>query len=405
MKSKLLLASTIAAFMAPVVVAENIPSQAEMWKIIQQQQKEIENLKSKLQDSESQINETRVIATTAVDAVEAIESGESSNSGLAQWVNNTTIGGYGEHHYNNFDDSDDQVDAHRFVLFVGHHFSDNLKFFSELEVEHGLTKDTADGSGPGEVELEQAYIQWDFAKNHSLVMGQYLIPVGIINETHEPETFYGTERNKVESNIIPATWWETGAMFQGEIMPGLSYNAAIHSGLKTSDGGSIRGGRQKSAKAVAEDPAYTLRLKYTGMPGLELAATAQYQSEITQGTAIDDSSATLLEAHAVYQTGPFAIRALWASWDVEGNGFDMVGRDEQEGWYIEPSVKALDNLGFFIRYSEYNNQAGFSASNDVETWDYGLNFWLNPRVVIKADYSDVRDNGDDSLNVGLGWSF
>jgi predicted porin len=167
----------------------------------------------------------------------------------------------------------------------------------------------------------------------------------------------------------------------------------------------VRDGRQKSAEAVAEDPAYTLRLKYTGVQGLELAATAQYQTEITQGIAQDDASATLFETHAIYQTGPFALRALWASWDIDGNGFSANGRDSQEGWYLEPSYKPLENLGFFTRYSEYNNEAGIN-SNDVETWDYGLNYWLHPRVVLKADYSDIRNKGgNDSLNLGLGWSF
>jgi Gram-negative porin len=399
MRNPLLLATAIAALSSPLVQAQDTPSQAEMWKIIQQQQKEIQQLKSQIQNSNSQIQETRVMVSATADAVEAMDAGGTGSS--AQWTEKTAIGGYGEHHYNHFDKSDDKVDAHRYVMFLSHQFSDNVKFFSEVELEHSLA-----GEGkPGEVELEQAYIQWDYADGHSLLMGQYLVPVGILNETHEPDTFYGVERNKVESNIVPATWWETGAMLQGEIIPGLSYNAAIHSGLKMDPGGTVRGGRQKSANAVAEDPAYTFRLKYTGVPGLELAATAQYQSELTQGLAMDDANGLLLETHAVYQNGPFGVRALWAAWDIDGDDFELAGRDEQEGWFLEPSFRAMENLGFFVRYSEYNNSAGLSSSNDVETWDYGLNYWLHPRVVVKADYSDVRDGGNDSVNVGVGWSF
>lgn len=371
-----------------------------MWKIIQQQQAEIKQLKAQLKASDSEIKETRVMVSATADAVEAI--GTSGTSSTAQWAEKTAIGGYGEHHFNHFDQGEDQVDAHRFVLFVGHQFTDDIKFFSELELEHSLAGDGA----PGEVELEQAYIQWDFAEKHSLLMGQYLIPVGILNETHEPETFYGTERNRVESAIVPSTWWETGAMLQGEIAPGFSYNAAIHSGLKVDEGGTVRGGRQKSAKATAEDPAYTLRLKYTGVPGLELAATAQYQSEITQGLAMDDADAFLFETHAIYQTGPFAVRALWASWDIDGEIFEQTGRDKQEGWYLEPSFKPLENLGLFARYSEYNNSAGLSSTEDQEYIDFGLNYWLHPRVVLKADYSDDRSDSDnDSVNLGVGWSF
>ena len=408
MHKPLLLGSAIALLTAASVQAQPAPSAEEMWAIIQQQQQEITRLKAKLDASDSQIKENRIMVDATANAVDAISLSGPGSSKLDQWAQKTTLGGYGEHHYNHFRDSDDKVDAHRFVLFVGHQFSDNLRFFSELEVEHGLVKDTANGSGPGELELEQAYIQWDYAEKHSVLGGQFLVPVGIINETHEPDTFYGVERNKVESNIIPATWWETGVMFQGEIMPGLSYNAALHSGLKAADGGAVRGGRQKSANAVAEDPAYTLRLKYTGVPGLELAATAQYQSEITQGVAVDSASGRLLEAHAALQRGPLGLRALWASWDIDGNGFEANGRDDQEGWYVEPSYKVLDNLGLFARYSEYNNEAGISTSDDRKTWDYGVNFWLHPQVVLKADYSNNKDlmgKDNDSINLGLGWSF
>ncbi|GIX31920.1 MAG: hypothetical protein KatS3mg124_2392 [Porticoccaceae bacterium] len=397
MRVRILAASALVA--ASPAFAADTPSPEELWRIIQAQSREIEALKARLAASESQIQETRVIAASAVDAVEAQQTGA-----VAGWADRTTLGGYGEHHYNNFEAGDDQVDAHRFVLFLGHQFDDSVRFFSELEVEHGLTKDTADGSGPGEVELEQAYIRWDFAERHALVMGQFLVPVGILNETHEPDTFYGTERNRIESNIIPTTWWETGVMLTGELLPGLSYDAALHSGLKTAEGGAVRGGRQKSAKAVANDPAYTVRLKYTGLPGLELAATAQYQSDLTQGRAGEDADGTLLEAHAILSRGPFALRALWASWEIDGAGFAATGRDEQRGWFLEPSYKPLEQLGFFVRYGEYDNEAGLSSSQATQVWDYGLNWWLHPRVVVKADVSDVED-GNDSLNLGLGWSF
>merc|ERR1712166_839784 len=108
------------------------------------------------------------------------------------------------------------------------------------------------------------------------------MPVGIINETHEPDSFYGTERNPVEKNIIPATWWEAGLMFSGDLAPGLRYDVAVTSGLDVSKKGTkssfkIRDGRQKVAKAQANDLAYTGRIKWTAMPGVTLAATMQYQ--------------------------------------------------------------------------------------------------------------------------------
>jgi len=407
--------------LAAMVVASNIlttgianaaPTNEELWKIIQEQEAEIEALKKEQgETSESlAITEERLNATA-----DAIDQGGASGSlsKSLEWAEKTRIGGYTEHHFNNFQGSDnDEVDAHRFVLYVNHEFNNNVRLFTEFELEHSLAGDGA----PGEVELEQAYIEWDFAQNHSLAAGLFLIPVGIINETHEPNTFYGVERNRVEGDIIPTTWWETGVMFSGDLAPGVSYNFAMHSGLNN-ENADIRSGRQKSAQATANDFAYTGRIKYTAIPGLELAATLQYQEDLNQSIG-ESLPAILTEFHAVYNTGKFGLRALWAQWDIDGDfseGFinsdgnfteDFIGRDQQNGWYIEPSYKILDNVGVFLRYSERNEFAGLNGREDLEVTDIGVNYWLTPGVVFKADYQDDQSsNNNDSFNLGVGWSF
>ena len=72
----------------------------------------------------------------------------------------------------------------------------------------------------------------------------------------------------------------------------------------------------------ADEPAVTGRLKYTGVPGLELAGALQYQSDITQESGDDAEEAVLAEAHAVVSRGPFALRALYARWDIEGDAVE-----------------------------------------------------------------------------------
>ena len=197
-------------------------------------------------------------------------------------------------------------------------------------------------------------------------------------------------------------------MLGGEIAPGFSYDLAVTSGLETPTSGKNaylpRKGRQKGSKATAEDFAYTGRLKYTAIPGLELAATLMYQEDIAQGMGGDDASALLWETHAVYQTGNFSLRALYAMWDIDGDEAEALGRDEQDGWYIEPSYKLTPRLGFFARYSEWDNNAGDTVDTEIEEWDLGLNFWLVENVVFKADWADQK-NGEDSFNLGIGWSF
>lgn len=390
---KSLLAVAIAA-LTPVAIAA--PTTEEMWETIQKQQREIERLKAQTAQTDAKVEATAT----------AVERG-----GNGGWASKTTLGGYGEHHFNHFEDKNDQVDAHRFVVYIGHEFTDTVRFFSEVELEHSLA-----GEGkPGEVELEQAFIQWDYAQNHNVTIGQFLIPVGILNETHEPDTFYGTERNNVEGRIVPTTWWETGVMLGGEVLPGLTYNLAVHSGLEipvppSSSAFAIRSGRQKSAEANAEDLAYTARLKYTGVRGLELAATVQQQQDVTQGALPgEDAEGTLLQAHARYTFAGVTLTGFVAQWDIDGDTFELVGADEQEGAYLEASYKITPKLGVFVRQSEWDMLAGSSTDTEIEQLTAGINYWLHERVVLKADIVNHKPptsgSDNDGFNLGVGWSF
>ncbi len=383
------------------------PSAADMWRIIQQQQREIQALRREL----------ATVRQTPAPAVEAEAEAEAAAPETP--VSATHIGGYGELHYNNLDGSGGasdrkQIDLHRFVLYFGHDFDDRLRFQSELELEHAFAADTADGSAPGEVELEQAYVEYDLRDDLSARAGLFLVPVGILNETHEPPTFYGVERNPVEQAIIPSTWWEAGVALTGRWGDGFGYDLALHSGLDTSAaaGYAVRAGRQNGAKAQADDPAVTARLRWHGLPGIELAGTLQYQADITQGRDPLAGSATLAEIQGVFQHGPWGLKALYARWHLQGSGPAAIGADDQNGFYLEPSYRIGPRLGLFARYNRWDNQAGSNSGTARDStrvqWNLGLDWWLHPDVVLKADYQK-QDNDDganrDGINLGIGYQF
>ena len=393
--------------------AAETPSTEEMWRIIQEQQRQIEDLRRQLEATNEQVAETDQKVEVAGEMIERQDAGVST---AASWAERTRLGGYGELHYNNLD-SKKEIDFHRFVLFLNHDFTDDVRLVTELELEHSVA-----GEGQeGEVELEQAYVEFDLGAHHAAKAGLFLIPVGILNETHEPPTFFGVERNPVETNIIPTTWWEGGAGLRGELAPGWSYDVTVSSGLDVRDSGSgaflIRGGRQKVSEAPAEDFAYTGRVKWTGLPGVELALTGQYQEDVTQGDL--GISATLLEAHADIRRGPFGLRALYARWDLDDADTiasvdpAAAGRDEQVGWYVEPSVRGRlggvpGEFGAFVRYNVWDNNAGGSADTEFTQFDAGINYWPVPDVVLKFDVRR-QDNesaeDDDGFNLGLGFQF
>ncbi|WP_345292675.1 porin [Kangiella marina] len=366
------------------------PTNEELRQLIDAQQKEINELKESVKKADKK-------AEASVEAAEKSMNNSASSK--------LSFGGYGELHYNNIEDKE-SIDFHRFVTFMGYQFTDSIRFFSELELEHSLSGD----GKPGEVELEQAYVEIDVTDATSIKSGLFLVPVGILNETHEPPTFYGVERNPIEKNIIPTTWWEAGAGVTSKLAEGLTADFAIHSGLEVpNDAGvydfSIRSGRQKVAKANADSFAYTARIKYTAIPGLELAASVQHQTDLTQGVL--NADANLYTAHAIYNVDGFGIRALYAGWDIDSAEAEMNGQDKQDGFFVEPSYRFNDEFGIFARYSVWDNAAGNSSINtEMKQSNVGFNYWPHENVVFKFDLENRSGAQDgNGFNLGVGYQF
>jgi len=373
-------------------------------------QQQIDELKGQLEQTQNQGEET----DAKVEAVaEVIESGTPQ----VVEARKTTIGGYGELHYNNLNADDpsrdvEMIDFHRFVLFFGHEFNDKTRFYSEVEIEHAFVADSG-GDTPGEIEIEQAFVEFDLAAGLHAKGGLFLIPVGILNETHEPPTFYGVERNDVENVIVPSTWWEAGAGLNGRWGSDWNWDLAFTSGLQMPTTGSnafrIRSGRQKAAKALASDGAITGRLRYLGVPGLQAALTVQYQFDPSQASNDGLDDGTLVEAHIDYRRAGFGLRALYARWDFSGEAVEAANADTQTGWYIEPSYRLNKHIGFYTRYEEVD---AARDQDQFSQWELGLNWWPSENVVIKFDYRNRNHDLESAqgrdftgIDLGLGYSF
>jgi len=398
----------------------NTPTLEELWALVQAQQAEINALKAQVETQQLELSE-RAAEVAEVKTENEAQSMQLEatldyleTSPLAQAAPAVSIGGYGELHYNNLD-SGNEIDYHRFVLYFGHAFTENLSFYSELELEHALAGEDA----PGEIELEQAFVQWDFSPSHRIRAGMMLVPVGFLNETHEPDTFYGVERNSIEKNVIPTTWWEAGASLSGEVTSTLKYDFMLHSGLaldldhpSAKKQTNIRSARQKVSEATAEALAYSGRLEWQPNASLKIGGTVQYQADLTQGAGAGgakDIDGLLIESHLEAFAGPFSLRALYARWDLDDAiAVINAGSEKQLGWYVEPRYRISDRLGLFARYGEFDLQAGQNAMDSQnETIDVGLNYWIHETVVIKADIQRYRFAGETNrgFNIGVGYSF
>jgi hypothetical protein len=394
------LAALLLSVPASGALAQEVSLESLM-ELIRDQEARIAELERRLDQTDDELEAT-------VDFVEALEP-EPSPVARA-----TTIGGYGELHYNNLDATDpandlEEIDFHRFVLFINHRFSDRIQLNSEIEIEHSLAGDGA----PGEVELEQAYVDIALKDSLNAKAGLFLLPIGFLNETHEPPTFYGVERNNIENVIIPTTWWEAGGGFSGNLDNGIGWDVMMHSGLKMPTTGSsafrVRSGRQKVAEAFASNWAYTARVRYVGTPGLELAASLQYQSDPSQVAGDGLDSGRLFSANLRYEIDKFMLRALYGSWRFDGTAVEAAGADRQDGWFIEPSYRLSPRWGVFARYEEVDGARAVDQFSEVGA---GFNFWPHESVVLKFDYRQ-RDldqpafagNDFDGFDLGLGYQF
>jgi len=381
---------------------DSTPSIAELWNLVQKQQATIDRLETEVASVQIERLDLDEKIESIADAIEPeANSGHGSNS-----LGDLSLGGYGELHYEG--GQKDEIDFHRFVLFVGHEFTDSIRFFSEIELEHALAGDNA----PGAVELEQAFIEMDLNNNTQVFGGVHLVPVGFINETHEPTTFYGVERNAIESNIIPTTWWEGGIGLRGNIgSSGFSYDVVASSGLNLngSNDYNIRAGRQKISEAKLSSGAYTGRIQYTGVPGVSLASSIFYQPDVTQGIGDaftgEDVDALLWTTNLEAKYRGLALRALYAGWSLNGADVELSGRDAQNGFFIEPSYQfdlpsgiiEDGKLGVFYRYSEWDNNAGLNNNTAQNRDVFGINFWPVPDVVLKLDYTNEKPKNNDTI--------
>ncbi len=358
---------------------------------------------------------------------------DKNKGGIKGFTDNTTIGGYGELHYNNFSGDvpvgktlkKDEIDFHRFVLFFGHRFNDWISLKSELELEHSNTENG------GAVELEQAYLDFNFSEKLNAKAGIFLMPLGFINETHEPPTFFGVERNTIETRILPSTWWEAGASLYGELAPGWKYQTGLTSSLSAEHfedfaTRGVREGRRNVSEAPAENIAFHGRLDYSGMPGLTVGASLFTGKTGQDNDALNaNARLTLWDIHGRYSVDKFDLRALYAQGRLSDAakindafaGFEVA--DRFYGWYMEAAYHVWKNgeqdFAPFVRFEKWNTQADIpnnivrneASENDV--WTIGANYWPHPQVVLKADYQKFDkpdgDKGDKRFNLGLGYMF
>ena len=353
-----------------------------------------------------------------------------------------TIGGYAQLDFNQPVGGglyrNGTLDVHRMVLLFGYKFNDRAQFISEIEMEH-----------VNEVLVEQAFLNYRVLPWLNFRGGLMLIPMGIVNEYHEPPTYNGVERPNVDNRIVPTTWREMGAGFAGTFTnASLRYQVYLVNGFKSYDGSSylsgsngLRNGRQKGIESFMSTPNLSTKFDYYGISGLKIGLAGYFgdtQSTLynnldkdnASGKAKADSSVvgvTMLGFDSRYAKNGWEFRAqyimTYLKKTAEYNAFS--GKDlgsRMSGWYVEAGYNLFETktsvksqLVPFVRYEQYNTQQKTEGTlqpnkaNNKSEITAGIGWRITSSVVIKTDYqwrkSEANSEYSGQYNAGIGIMF
>jgi hypothetical protein len=353
-----------------------------------------------------------------------------------------SIGGYGEvrlrtYHNTEENDKNNIFDALRAVLYVGYKFNDNWVVNSELEFEHGGT------GGGGSASTEFLTVDYLWTEELNGRVGLVLIPMGFINEIHEPTFYYGADRPEVERVLLPSTWRENGGGIFGYVGDRLTYRAYVVNGMDATGFSSsgIRGGRQNGSRALSDDFAFVGRADVDIVPGFFVGGSVYAgksgqdqdfttDSDVTR--SVPGAFTTIYELHASYKGYGATVRGLWTETFIDqagrlsrvlGDASNASVAQHMRGFYVEAAYDILPlviqetrmSLEPFFRFEKYDTQRdvadlGFERdrSKEIDLYEAGLQFKPIPQIVFKLDYrhfDPAKGSRADEVEAAVGYVF
>jgi len=341
------------------------------------------------------------------------------------------FGGYGQIDYNQPMNKDfrqnGNLDVHRLILFAGYEFNEKTKFITEIEFEH-----------VSEVYIEQAYLDYQLFHNMSVKGGLMLVPMGIINEYHEPPSFNGVERPNVDKYIVPTTWREIAIGVDGRInVASLRYQLYLTNGFNGYDGAGnfkgssgLRSGRQKGAESYISSPNVAAKVDYYGLSGLKLGLSGYFGK--SQSTLYDDLDKNDDVAQNTADSSVIGISMVGLDYRYSILGFHtrgqviygkfsnvdeynmFTGQDLGEsmlGYYAEVSYDIFHNNGSikkeltpFFRYEQYNTHnsvvSGMTTNDAYDRTELilGFAFKMDRGAAFKVDYQWFKGHDESTYN-------
>ena len=379
------------------------------------------------------------------------------------------IGAYGEVKFGMFQNPaangqwQNGFDLHRMVLLPTYQITENIIFNAEIEFEHGGLAFDADDKRHGSVTIEQLWIDFKISDPFNWRSpGVDLIPIGYINQHHEPTLFYSVNRPELYNGLIPSTWMAPASSVYGRLAEGLTYQFQVSpsledfgddfdkrtdanrvvpfpigyaAGINGLDGLALSRPVIGDFRQLSNDLAYAGRLDYAPpfLPGFAGSVSAYYSPNVTPRGAYADTgdllgrtSLAMFDAEFRYRipsTGlelrgeavrvvfgnPANLRANNDGDPTDNVGKNMYGFSAEIAYHF--ALGTILNSAWeavpFYRYTYENLQTSGFAGTDENTptgagqlqfHTAGVAVFPSPNLVLKATYQKVKNRDPEGAN-------
>src|SRR5450755_1248339 len=384
-------------------------------------------------------------------------------------VTGLSIGAYGEVKFGTMQNPaangqwQNGFDTARMVLLPTSAITDNIIFNAEIEFEHAGSGFDADDKLHGTAEIEQIWVDFKIVDQFNWrAPGVDLVPIGYINQHHEPTQFYSVNRPELYNGLIPSTWKVPGTSVYGTISEDLKYQVMLSA--SNEDFGDTFYART-AAKTVpppgtpyfpgidglnaltfsnpplgdfqqlANTVAVSGRLDFTPtfLPGFGGSISAYYSPNTTPRGAHDDFGNFLGASSLAMLDAEFRYRVPSTGLELRGE-YVRVGFGHPENLRANNDTDPTDNVGNsmsgysgeiayhvplgtflssdweavpFYNYTYENFQTGGFAGTDAnlptgagqrQFHTAGVAVFPSPKVVLKATYQRVIDKSLTGAN-------
>ena len=258
------------------------------------------------------------------------------------------------------------------------------------------------------------------------------MPMGNLNEFHEPNNFFTVERPEYHSKLIPTTWQQAGFGIHGA-QGDFSYRVYLTNAVQSvndsrdyNDDSFIRSGREQVNYSEVGNIALSGRLEKKA-PGGQVGVSF-YTGGSTGSYIPEDGQTTIIELDYKTKRGAldldFGIFKGWVEDTLEiNNACDMddvaCGGDVPQsafgilmtaGVHV-PELMKMNTIHDFIPFIQYQkirpqDEVGDNATvvpqSNYDVLTVGVAYKPDPKVALKANYKTIYYGGTEVANTLYG---